>query len=77
MAESVAAVEGSCVCRRVRLAHRANRALGDLRFDGMLRARLDGLFGIRWVTRLERIDLDVTQVEFGEEAIHLAEPPER
>jgi hypothetical protein len=42
----------------------------------MLRIRLDDVFGVRWITRVERIDLDVTQVELGEEAIHVAEPPE-
>jgi hypothetical protein len=42
----------------------------------MLRIRLDDVFGVRWITRVERIDLDVTQVKLGEEAIHVAEPPE-
>ena len=58
----------------VRLAR--GRLRGNLRLDTMLRIRLDGLFGVRWITRVERIDLDITQVELGEEAIHVAEPPE-
>ena len=62
--------------RRVRLARGAGRLRGDLCLDAMLRTRLDDLFGVRWITRVERIDLDVTQVELGEEAIHVAEPPE-
>jgi hypothetical protein len=58
------------------LARGAGLLCGDLCIGTMLRIRLDNLFGVRWITRVERIDLDVTQVELGEEAIHVAEPPE-
>src|SRR5215218_4646182 len=69
-------LSGGSPGRRVRLARAAQRWCGDLCLDAMVRTRLDDLFGVRWITRVERIDLDVTQVELGEEAIHVAEPPE-
>jgi hypothetical protein len=62
--------------RRMRLAGAAKRWRGDFRLDALLCPCLDDLFGVRWITRIERIDLDITQVELGEEAIHVAEPPE-
>jgi len=68
---------GSGPGRRVRLPRIGERPLDNLCLDTMLHTRLDALFGVGWITRLERIDLDITQVEFGEEAIHVAEPPER
>ena len=66
--------------RRVRLAHSGAdgrvAVLHDFRLDHVLRVCLNLVLCIRRVTRFERIDLDVAQVQLGEEAIHVEEPPE-
>jgi hypothetical protein len=51
--------------------------LDDLCLNHEFRFVLNLVFGVRRVTRFERIDLDVAQVQLGEEAIHVEEPPEQ